>query len=390
MATATAQIMSEFQKKPTYNELIQMITDEELKMKPSIEDVIPFKATLYRNNQYGSRFDNNDITGLRQQEELRSLKMAQQQKMREGMFHNPDRTRFDRNDGFRTPQENILDNRDDQELFRIRMENFMRVEEMRRQGLLGRDRGMVDDMLSAVSHQDLPQGVEMFMTPSVQSVMSSPELIPATPFGSPPTMQDEAREMARGVAQNFLDSAYRSASEKIGLEQQQQQPTSPSQEQAPEPVSSVGEIIEMAKSEIIYDDRPAVLNNLTEYDLKFQLYLRGLDVDDPEYELENLKKKGREKNKLTKKEYYRSLVDNQIKDGTWNVARNDRLLEKRTREFKNKSKGTGSSGSSLVSKAKKGLGFIAKEGAKELISGAVESQTGLPRDVVRGGLGSLF
>ena len=40
--------------------------------RPSIEQVIDRKATLFRNNQFGSQFDNLDFLGLKKQEEDRA------------------------------------------------------------------------------------------------------------------------------------------------------------------------------------------------------------------------------------------------------------------------------------------------------------------------------
>ena len=70
MTTATAKIMNQFERRPTYNELVEMIEEEELKVKPSIENVIDRKASIFRNNQYGGRFDNPDLVGLQKQEQM--------------------------------------------------------------------------------------------------------------------------------------------------------------------------------------------------------------------------------------------------------------------------------------------------------------------------------
>ena len=71
-----------------------MIEEEELKVKPSIENVIDRKASIFRNNQYGGRFDNPDLVGLQKQEQMRQLQMLKQATMREAMFNDPDRVRF--------------------------------------------------------------------------------------------------------------------------------------------------------------------------------------------------------------------------------------------------------------------------------------------------------
>ena len=76
--------MNQFQRRPTYNELVEMIEKKELKVKPPIENVIDRRATFFRNNQYGGRFDNPDL----------GLKMMKEATMREAMFNDPDRARF--------------------------------------------------------------------------------------------------------------------------------------------------------------------------------------------------------------------------------------------------------------------------------------------------------
>ena len=62
-------LKSELKLRPTYDELIGIITSQGDPNRPSIETVIDRKATLFRNNQFGSQFDNVDFLGLKQQEE---------------------------------------------------------------------------------------------------------------------------------------------------------------------------------------------------------------------------------------------------------------------------------------------------------------------------------
>ena len=62
-------LKSELKLRPTYDELIGIITSQGDPNRPSKETVIDRKATLFRNNQFGSQFDNVDFLGLKQQEE---------------------------------------------------------------------------------------------------------------------------------------------------------------------------------------------------------------------------------------------------------------------------------------------------------------------------------
>ena len=188
MTTATATIMNQFDRRPTYNEMIEMIEEEELKVKPSIENVIDRKATFFRNNQYGGRFDNPDMIGLQKQEQMRQLKMLKEATMREAMFNDPDRVRFmtpagtpagagglpplTPAGGFQTPPEiNEELARDEEFIFRMNQE--LREYEERQKRLSQLDRSQAEGMLSTVSQEELPQGARQFMIGTPPQTSSS-------------------------------------------------------------------------------------------------------------------------------------------------------------------------------------------------------------------------
>ena len=181
MATATAKIMNQFERRPTYNELVEMIEEEELKVKPSIESIIDRKASIFRNNQYGGRFDNPDLVGLQKQEQMRQLKMLKEATMREAMFNDPDRFRFGQppQAGFQSPilQPPLPEVSDDFQRFRMEL-LLGRVQDRLQQVRQG-NREMADEMLSAVSQEELPQGVEQFMMATPPQTFESPPLSPA-------------------------------------------------------------------------------------------------------------------------------------------------------------------------------------------------------------------
>ena len=205
MTTATAKIMNQFDRRPTYNEMIEMIEEEELKVKPSIENVIDRKATFFRNNQYGGRFDNPDMIGLKKQEQMRQIKMLKEATMREAMFNDPDKARFmtpaggrglpsmTPAGGFQTPPEiNEELARDEEFIFRMQQE--LRDYEERQNRLNRLDRNQADDMLSTVSQEELPQGVSQFMidTPRASSSSSTEGRVPPIQSmdGVPPNVVD--------------------------------------------------------------------------------------------------------------------------------------------------------------------------------------------------------
>ena len=65
-------LKSELKLRLTFNELVSMIESQGDPNKQSIEQVIDRKATFFRNNQFGSQFDNIDFLGLKKQEEDRA------------------------------------------------------------------------------------------------------------------------------------------------------------------------------------------------------------------------------------------------------------------------------------------------------------------------------
>ena len=64
-------LKSELKLRPTYDELVGMIESQGDPNRPPIEKIIDRRATLFRNNQFGSQFDNVDFLGLKKQEEDR-------------------------------------------------------------------------------------------------------------------------------------------------------------------------------------------------------------------------------------------------------------------------------------------------------------------------------
>ena len=72
-------LKSELKLRPTYDEMIGMTEAQSDENRPSIEKVIDRRATLFRNNQFGSQFDNIDFLGLKKQEEDRAKEVRQAQ-----------------------------------------------------------------------------------------------------------------------------------------------------------------------------------------------------------------------------------------------------------------------------------------------------------------------
>ena len=171
--------------------MIETIEEEGLKIKPSIENVIDRKATFFRNDQYGGRFDNPDMIGLQKQEQMRQIEMMREATMREAMFNDPDRARFTTPagsrglppltpaGGFQTPPEISEELARDEE-FIFRMQQDLRDNKERQNRLSQLERSQADDMLASVSQEESPQGVSQFMisTPRPSSSSSTQARVP--------------------------------------------------------------------------------------------------------------------------------------------------------------------------------------------------------------------
>ena len=76
-------LKSELKLRPTYDEMTGMIESQGDPNRPSIESVIDRRATIFRNNQYGSQFDNVDFLGLKKQEEDKVKNEMRQTQLRQ-------------------------------------------------------------------------------------------------------------------------------------------------------------------------------------------------------------------------------------------------------------------------------------------------------------------
>ena len=87
------------------------------------------------------------------------------------------------------------------------------------------------------------------------------------------------------------------------------------------------------ESDISYSTNISTWN---EDQLAFQLYVRGVDVRSPEYEVPNLKKKGKGRG-LSTRQHYMNLAQTMIINGDWDRRINTQLLQSRMHEYYGKS-----------------------------------------------------
>ena len=159
-------LKSELNLRPTYDEMIGMIEAQGDPNRPSIETVIDRRATLFRNNQFGSQFDNMDFLGLKKQEEDRAKEEVRQAQLRQAgiMAGTSSGTLTLRTSGFSTPAEvyEAMDDDDDdmtsEEMTRIRaeMERYLQRQREAQQETAS----SVSSDLDEAHRQTLPVGVE--------------------------------------------------------------------------------------------------------------------------------------------------------------------------------------------------------------------------------------
>ena len=105
--------------------------------------------------------------------------------------------------------------------------------------------------------------------------------------------------------------------------------------------------------------------SVQEDDIRFQLFLRGIELTPEQEEIAKLKVKGKGRNQ-TRKDHLINYIDRLIQTGRWTDQVNDQLLQKRMIEWREMKKGKGKGSSSSSG----GIGSAIASGATE-IGGAV-------------------
>ena len=324
-------LKAELNLRPTYDEMIGMIEAQGDPNRPSIETVIDRRATIFRNNQFGSQFDNVDFLGLKKQEEDRAKEATRQAQLRQAGIEAGTGTMPIVSAGFQTPAEvyEAMDGGDEmtsEEMTRIRAEMERYLQRQREAQQASATSAKTD--LNDAHRQSLPAGAnidgEDDMPPLVnieegeeeEDFDDDPELIPAD--------DDETTK-------------------------------------APAQARKHKETIDYSTKITKWQDK-----SVQEDDIRFQLFLRGIELTtEQEEEISKLKVKGKGRNQ-TRKDYLINYIDRLIQTGRWTDQVNDQLLQKRMIEWREMKKGKGKGSSSSSG----GIGSAIASGAKE-IGGAV-------------------
>ena len=182
-------LKSELKLRPTYDEMIGMIEAQGDPNRPSIETEIDRRATIFRNNQFGSQFDNVDFLGLKKQEEDRARENLRQAQLRNAGIDAGTSTGIMnlRAMGFETPEiiedDFVYETMDGDELtvedatkIRAEMERYIQRQQETQQETASSARSDLDE----VESQSLPVGVQ-FHRMNTGSTDELPPLIDIPP-----------------------------------------------------------------------------------------------------------------------------------------------------------------------------------------------------------------
>ena len=172
-------LKSELKLRPTYDEMIGMIESQGDASRPSIENIIDRRATIFRNNQFGSQFDNVDFLGLKKQEEDKVKNELRQTQLRQRSMATGSSMGVlsATTSGYNTPLEvELLDGQElsDDEVARIQAEMDAYTQRMQK----ARDRAVssASSDLADVHSQSLPAGVPVHSMTSDEGSDKMPDL----------------------------------------------------------------------------------------------------------------------------------------------------------------------------------------------------------------------
>ena len=330
-------LKSELKLRPTYDEMIGMINEQDKENRPPIDKVIDRRATLFRNNQFGSQFDTIDFLGLKKQEEDKVKNEMRQTQLRQtaiatgssmGILSYGGLTPVGayNADGFETP---------DSDDYRMTAEQINRIRaeleagERRQQAAKQASSSSARSDLSDATSQSLPAGVPIHS-------MATDEDLP--PLETPTEVAEEEEEEEEE-------------------EEDDDETQVPPQSRKHKETIDYNENIDRWKNKDVSVD-----------DILYQLHLRGIKLtEEQEEEMEKLKIKGKGKSP-TKKDYLINYVERLIQTGKWADEVNDQLLQSRMEDWRQMKKGKGKG---VIRKAFESAGSSLLEAGKEVAKDAL-------------------
>ena len=316
MATATLELINPYSKlglkrRPTYDEIIGLINENE-----TITGKLPDRtATFYKASPEGSFFAGSDaLEILKEQQnqimerEMRDILMRRNVRL-SGRKFNVDRIQASQSN---TAPAEVQPDRET-----LSAQVQADLEEIDRR-LAERQQQTGEAHSQELSKQSAMPSIERFLsgfTSPIRGRRQVPQI-------------DLTRDDTQQAEEDFFPEEMTTARDQPPSEQRER--------------SRSSSLKPNASETIIYTTG---ISKLTEKELKFQLFIRGVDVDDPEVGIETRPRGSRGGGK-TPKQFYKEEVENMIADGRWQRRVEEELRKKRISEFKRKTQSRGSSSSS--------------------------------------------
>ena len=316
MATMALELINPYAKyglkrRPTYQEIIGLI-DENEKLTGKLPDRT---ATFYKASPEGSFFDGTDhLEVLKEQQQRIHERQMRELLLRQNVRNNGNTFDVDRLQQLRrertapepeTPSEDGMASAGMQTELERRARDY--ANRQQQTGEAHRSGGFLSRSASSL--------IDGIFSLSPASRTGSRTQTPALQIPQPTQSQPQVINIASDVETSEAEML-------TAREQKQEQATSR------QPVLRT----------ITYRTN---IGTMSEEALKFQLYIRGVDVDDPEMSLEGLKKKGKGRGKTTKA-HYLDIAQKMLNDGRWQTRVEEELLKKRTNEYRSKGTARGS------------------------------------------------
>ena len=324
MATAVLENINPYSKyglkrRPTYEEIIGLIGENE-----TLTGTLPDRtATQFKASQEGSFFDGLDhLEILKEQQQRIHERQLRELIMRQnlgGGTYNIARLQQQRRENIQPDAELQHDNNlheasiqtSLQERARQSVEREQQTGEAHRQGFLSGTVTPIIDRIFSVTTPKTPT------TPVPTLRMPTPQRpIPQLPHHRPKPIHigSDVEEISSAEMHTGRD------------ETKTETDVSPS-----EPKQAVLRTITYRTN----------VGTLSEKALKFQLFIRGVDVDDPETNVET-RPRGSRGSGMTPKQFYQDLARKMVDDGRWQTKVSEELLKKRIQDYRNKNQPRGS------------------------------------------------
>ena len=317
MATATLELVNPyskfgFKRRPTYDEIIGLINENE-----TIAGQLPDRtATLYKASPEGSFFDGTDALELLKEQQNRILQRQMQdlllrQTVRSnGGTFNLERQRQNTPSSSSSSSSTPINVGSDFGTLRVAGMQTELQERARQE--MSRQQQTGDAHAEQTSQQARLPTLDSFLSDITSPLRRMIRPLPI-PRRQPETI-DLTRDEDMEAEEDFFPEEMTTARE--------EQPKKPAK----------------LMSKISYSTN---ISNWSEGELAFQLYVRGVDVNDPEISLEDVKKKGKGRG-ITNRQHYRNIAQTMIINGEWDRRIEEQLLQSRITEYKNRNKPRGS------------------------------------------------